>query len=137
MLAELFLKLCSLFSDVLLLEFLSVLFSDVGSFIDDGEDSAHGFFEFEESKFADVFEVSSLLDDAVSKEYIFLSDTDIPKLMEVIGALDSKLVSIPSPTIGDNLILSSEGSHFGEFGGDRVDLIVLGKVEFEGVGDER
>ena len=135
--ADLFFEFGSFLGDVLLFELFSVFFSDLGSFVDDSEDSAHGFFEFQESIFAGVLQISLFLDDAVSKEYIFLSDTNIPQLMKILSAFDSKFISMPSPTIGNNFVLFGEGSDLSELSSERVDLVLFGKVEFEGIGKER
>jgi hypothetical protein len=61
-----------------LFELLSEILSDLGSFIDNGEDSAHGFLEFHESEFACVFVIIFLLNDFISKENVLLPDTDVP-----------------------------------------------------------
>ena len=83
MLADLFFELGSFIGNVLLFELFSVFFSDLGSFIDNSEDSAHGFFNFQESIFAGVLKISLFLDNTVGKEDIFLSDTNIPQLMKI------------------------------------------------------
>jgi hypothetical protein len=73
------------------------------------------------------------LDNTVGKEYIFLSDTNIPQLMKILSALDSKFISMPGPTICNNFVLFGEGSDLCELGSQRVDLVLFSKLEFEGI----
>ena len=128
MLVDLFFEFGSFLGNVLFFELFSVFFSDLGSFIDNSEDSAHGFLKFQESIFAGVIKISFFLDNTVGKEYIFLSDTNIPQLMKILSALDSKFISMPGPTIGNNFVLFGEGSDLSELGSQRVDLVLFGKV---------
>ena len=57
--------------------------------------------------------------------------------MKILSALDSKFISMPCPTIGNNFVLFGEGSDLSELGSQRVDLVLFGKVEFEGIWNER
>ncbi len=76
------------------------------------------------------------MQDAVSKENVFLSYADIPQLMEILGALDSKFICVPGPAIGNNLIFFAERSDLSEFGSERVDLLLFCEVEFKGIGEK-
>ncbi len=57
--------------------------------------------------------------------------------MEIFSALNSQFISMPGPAISNNFVFLCERSDLSELSSQRVYLILLSKVVFDDIGNQR